>query len=324
MPLDAVPILRADAHVILAASARTHEVESSMDDIPDPVAILAALQQPPPQRVARVLGGNDTLIWRADYATASYALRLFRPTQRVAWEREQEAHAVAAQAGIAVPTIHAAAIWNDRPVLLLGWCAGEPLAMLLQRQPWRTWRLGRALGRVQAQIHQATPPAAWPTHLWIEASGACAPRIRQLLRAQPERSDRLLHLDYHLMNVLSDGNHITAVLDWANAQSGDPRADLARTYTQLWVEPYEAHESRLLRTWRWVLCQAWRGGYKQVHGSCAIPPLFQAWAGEYMQRDLAHRVGQTGSWWQPQHLAQIARWTARQWRQAERCYIPNV
>src|SRR5438132_39917 len=41
----------------------------------------------------------------------------------------------------------------------------------------------------------------------------------------------LLHLDYHLLNVMTDRSRVTGVLDWTNARAGDPRADLARTFT---------------------------------------------------------------------------------------------
>ncbi|MCC6174669.1 MAG: aminoglycoside phosphotransferase family protein [Chloroflexi bacterium] len=44
-------------------------------------------------------------------------------------------------------------------------------------------------------------------------------------RCPEERA--LLHCDYHFDNVLSDGAHITGVIDWGNACYGDPLYDVA-------------------------------------------------------------------------------------------------
>jgi hypothetical protein len=55
------------------------------------------------------------------------ALRVFQPEQADVFRREARAMRVAAEAGIAVPTIHAERICGGRPALLLSWCAGQPL-----------------------------------------------------------------------------------------------------------------------------------------------------------------------------------------------------
>lgn len=276
---------------------------------PEPIAILASLGQPKPEQVTPVYGGSATLIWRVEYANRSFALRVLKPSQVSVWQREQVAHAYASRAGVVVPQIHEAGVWEGFPALLMDWCAGEPLIQVLQRQPWQIWRLGRAFGRAQAAIHNASPPTEWPADAWIERAGVQTEPIRQHMLAREMRQPALLHFDYHPLNVLTDGKTITAVLDWANAASGDPRADLARTYTILRVEPIGEHESIALRTWRILLCQSWRAGYTQARGPCAIEPLFLAWAGSYMLRDLGGRLS-------PSQRQKVEHWAAKQWRTA--------
>ena len=64
----------------------------------------------------------------------------------------------------------------------------------------------------------------------------------------------LLHLDYHPLNVLGEAGAISGVLDWTNADGGDPRADVARTGAILrflpdnptWTLQRNAHVRRLL------------------------------------------------------------------------------
>src|SRR4030042_1376357 len=46
-----------------------------------------------------------------------------------------------------------------------------------------------------------------------------------------------VHMDFHPLNVLSDGRNITGVVDWTNAAAGDARADLAWTVTLLRMGP---------------------------------------------------------------------------------------
>jgi len=113
--------------------------------------------------------------------------------------------------------------------------------------------------------------------------------------------------------VLTDGRRITAVLDWANAAAGDPRADLARTITILRLD------SRSAAVPQWVMAGVLRGfeaglrhGYARIAGSVGddLAP-FYAWAGAVMERDLAGRLGAA-------QRTHIRRWT-RHWAQRAGC-----
>src|SRR5207302_3637480 len=131
--------------------------------------------------------------------------------------REARAMRAAAQAGIPVPTIQAEGICAGRPALLLSWCAGLPLLDAVRARPWRIWYLGRMMGRMHARIHAVQVPESAALRAWApraeEADAALLSRLRAIIA---ESGSVLLHLDYHPLNIMTDGTRVTGVLDWAN------------------------------------------------------------------------------------------------------------
>jgi aminoglycoside phosphotransferase (APT) family kinase protein len=283
----------------------------------DPVDILATLGVSSVSAITPVHGGTDTAIWRVAHGATLSALRVFRAEQTETCRREIAAMQVAHEARLPVPAIRSSGVWHERPVLLLTWCPGVPLWEAIRRRPWRVLQLGMAFGRTQALIHQIPSRAEWQPRRtdWISWAGPSEYRLQAALQQRARPIPALLHLDYHPLNVLSDGRQITAVLDWANARVGDPRADVARTYTILMVEPYApGRQSPAISLARRLLAWSWRRGYQQVAGALSDMGWFYAWAGAVMARDLTPRVSNPQSWWQPQHLERIQNWTAV-WKQ---------
>lgn len=286
----------------------------------DPVDILATLRISSVRAITPVHGGTDTAIWRVEHGSTISALRVFRAEQAETYRREIVAMQAAHQARVPVPVIHASGVWHERPVLLLSWCPGITLRDAIRRQPWRVWSLGMTFGRTQALIHQIPARAEWPNQRtdWIGWAGPNEHQLRAALQQLARPTPALLHLDYHPLNVLTDGRQVTAVLDWANTHVGDPRADVARTYTILMVEPNTPGRQPLtLSLVRRLLAWSWRRGYQRVAGPLSDMAWFYAWAGAVMVRDLAPRVSDPLSWWQPQHLERIQSWTAVWKRRAE-------
>jgi aminoglycoside phosphotransferase (APT) family kinase protein len=286
------------------------------DDL-DPVAILASLGIGEPAAVAPVSGGRDTAIWRVEHGGAVYALRVFRADQVRACEREAAALEAALAGGLPVPRIHAQGVWHDRPAVLLTWCPGRTLVQELSEQPWRIWPLGVAFGRMQARIHAVPAPVVphQAPDAWLAWAGPDETALRERLQAMARQPAALLHMDYHPLNVLTDGRHMTCVLDWVNVHTGDPRADVARTFTILRLEPLGSGPRALvtLIALRW-LERAWRHGYQQVAGPLGDLAPFYAWAGAVMGRDRAPREGRAGM--PPDQLERIRRWTVAQKRRA--------
>ena len=123
---------------------------------PDPLPILAELGVPAPGTVAPVSGGWDTSLWRVEAQGRRFALRVFRPEQEDVWRREAVALPALSDAGLPVPSVHAAGLAQGRPALLLSWCDGRTLLREVQARPWRMWLLGTAMGRMHARIHSVS------------------------------------------------------------------------------------------------------------------------------------------------------------------------
>jgi aminoglycoside phosphotransferase (APT) family kinase protein len=274
----------------------------------DPMAILASLDVHDASQAEAVSGGADTAIWRVMWGGQPYALRVFRPEQVKACENEVRVMGVAAAGGVTVPEVIRNGVWNDRPALLLSWIAGKTLSAQIRERPYLGWTLGNAFGRTQAAIHRVPIPADSDTTRWIEWAGE-EPEIKARLYELPSRKSALIHLDYHPLNVMAHRGQISGVLDWANARVGDPRADFARTFSILRVEPITPNGDPLwLTLLRRLLEQAWRSGYVQAGGKLDDMALFYAWAGAAMIRDLLPRINKPGFWLQDAHLDRVRQW----------------
>jgi aminoglycoside phosphotransferase (APT) family kinase protein len=277
-------------------------------------AILETLSCGDVSAVAPVRAGSDTAIWRIESAGHFYALRVFPPGREDGCEREIAVMQAALAGGIPVPCVHAAGTWRDRAVLLLSWLPGRTMAEEFRTRPWRAWGLGVLFGRMQAAIHAVPAPDVLRQRAdaWIAWVGPAEESLQARLRATDHRADALLHLDYHPLNVMTDGTRVTGVLDWTNACAGDPRADAARTVTILRVDVKGGGVSLVLeRGVRRLFERGWRHGYAQAAGPLGDLTLFYAWAGAVMGRDLAHKRG-------PRDLARIHRWTAI-WKERAGC-----
>jgi len=274
----------------------------------DPVAILSAMGVSAPASVEPAEGGFDTAIWHVESAGEGYALRVFRPEQAETCRREVAAMSAARLGGIPVPAVHKQIVWHDRPALLLSWCEGSPMLERVRERALDVFKLGAALGRMQARLHLVRAPddLLGDPDAWIRLAGPDEMPLQRRLRAVGGPTDRLLHLDFHPLNVLVESADITAVLDWANALAGDPRADLARTVTILRLAPGVPNiPARLLRR---ALESSWRRGYRLEPGPSHDMPLFYAWAGAAMLQDLLPKLGRRRGL-EPQHLDVVRIWT---------------
>lgn len=256
-----------------------------------------------PASIKPISGGWDTELWQVDGRSASYALRVFRVEQARTCQREAVVMRALSDQGLPVPSVRAEGIGQGRPALLLDWCAGRTLMQEINARPWRIWRLGEEMGRMHARIHTASVPETMAHNL---------PRIEVQLSEDAQTS--VLHLDYHPLNVMTDGQRISGVLDWANVAVGDARADLARTVTILRLAPMPPGRPLPLELlFRQLLEAAWRRGYRRYTGATKTPFVqmdpFYVWAGEWMERDLRPKLGRPGVWLRETDLLRIHRWT---------------
>jgi aminoglycoside phosphotransferase (APT) family kinase protein len=256
-----------------------------------------------------ISGGTDTSIWQVTAGDRRYALRLFGAGREAGCQREVAVMEVARAAGVPVPEVYATGVWNGRAAMLLEWGAGEPLIQTLVAHPQRAEQLGRLFGATQAAIHRVPAPPilqqsdrSWID--WYSEDEADERPLREHLRALASQDERLLHLDYHPYNVMTDGERITAVLDWTNAHAGDARADFARTFSILLLVAGSGLPNLPASSVMRRFMAGWRSGYRQVGGRLADLAPFCAWAGVVLERDLAQKVSS-------QDLARIHRWAER-------------
>ena len=276
-------------------------------------AILADLGFDGAESVERVSGGRDAAIFRVERCGTSYALRVFRAGEAEAARREVLAMRAAVAHGLPVPAVLAEALGRDRPALLLSWIPGCPLAQELAARPWRAWPLGVLFGRTLAALHRTVAPEGLRAvgDTWIKWEGPGDATIAETVANKA----RLLHLDYHLLNVLTDGARITGVLDWTNARAGDPRADFGRTLTILRLDagPRSFAKSAVLR----VFEAGMRRGYRQVAGRLHNLAPYYAWAGAVMLHDRGPRLDRPSAM-SPSELARARSWTEHWMKRAAR------
>jgi Ser/Thr protein kinase RdoA (MazF antagonist) len=289
----------------------------------NPAAGLAALGIAAAGALQPVTGGWDTAIWR--FTTPddrAHALRVLRPEQAIRAGHEQAALRSAAAGGLPVPRVEASGIWEGRPVVVLSWSPGVPLVSAMERRPWLVWTLGRRFGEMQARLHRLAPPDELRDdrpRQWLARTGPDAERLLPRLAERGLREDRLVHLDYHPLNVLALNGRISGIVDWLNAAASDPRLDLAYTEAVLATAPAPPGPlNPVIGLARRLFAAGWRRGYTSVSGAAWPDPdelaPFLAWAGTVLAREMGARLGRTHNRLDPADVALMRRWAAR-WRQ---------
>lgn len=246
--------------------------------------------------VTQLPGSSSLPSWRVSTPKGVYAARLYPPDRAANADRQSRLLSYLADQRYPVPKVALVGTQNARPLLALRWTRGLTVAGVLREQPSRAEPLGTAFGRAHARLHVVPVTSELRTAL-------------QRLPPRPNGGTQVLvHFDYHLLNVMTDGEGITGVIDWENVRLGDARYDVARSLSIFCVDP----GFRLLPGWqRQVVRRSRQGylrGYRQVAGPGALSGLapFLAWSGRFMRRDLEPRLDARAA-------AHIERWASR-WR----------
>ncbi|MBI2913488.1 MAG: phosphotransferase [Chloroflexi bacterium] len=250
----------------------------------DPRQVLTHLGWEAVGEPRRVSGGWETLLWRFQTADGrEHSLRVYHlPRVRpIAW-RERVALETCARVGLAAPRVEACGEVEGLPAMVLSWCPGRPLLSFVEQKPWALWRLGQLFGRVQAQVHAVAPPsefrAAAPED-WLSRVAGEHVDLAAHARSLNLSTASLIHMDFHPLNLISDGAVLTGIIDWSGAAAGDPRADLARTAITLIAAPVPPGPlAPLLNLARSLIMRAWRSGYREVAGAMPDYRPLMAWA----------------------------------------------
>jgi Ser/Thr protein kinase RdoA (MazF antagonist) len=252
----------------------------------EPQKILADLGYTKISDLQKVYGGWATLLWRFRTEKGSvHTLRVYHKPEEFKEEmaeREELVLRVCHKAGLPVPVVEKSAKINELPALVLSWCEGLPLISFIEKKPWTVWHWGRLFGELQARLHKIKPPAELTKKAsinWVSRIPEEYRKIASYILTLNPSSDSIIHLDFHPLNIISDGRKITGIIDWSGACAGDIRADLARTEITILTAPIPPSPIHaVLNFARRIFLKAWRYGYVKTAGSMPDYRPFISWA----------------------------------------------
>lgn len=250
--------------------------------------LLAALGIPQDSRFVRMAGGSAAATWRLDLSSGSCALRVLAAEHLAALLLEAAAMGAARSAGLPAPEVLGLEVAGGVAGLLSSWRSGRTLAEALLEGRATPGDLGRRCGELQALLNTTAAPQGLVAVRHLSWQAPIPDEAAVLATVRDLREDRLLHLDFHPLNILTDSQDITGVVDWVNAGAGDPRQDLARSLTILRLDvPNVLASSPAAVAVLQSLEEPWVAGYEAVAGRQDDMATFLAWAGLRTLRDLA-------------------------------------
>lgn len=206
--------------------------------------------------------GNDSRVWKVMVDDGYATLRVLRPEQLTQFQFEIQAMNVASAAGVPVPPLLGFEVYRRNPCMLLEWVEGS-LMFDECHSLEDIQRYGELLGRTLRTLHEDT----------TRQDGSC-----------------LIHMDYHPLNVLVNGEEVVGVLDWTNSAWGHPLQDVARTVMIFAASPLVDHEDRELSKRLRRMARAFLTGY----GSAPFLKPFVSEAATWMTRELDHHIQDNG------------------------------
>jgi aminoglycoside phosphotransferase (APT) family kinase protein len=283
----------------------------------EPHAVLESLGIKGEVKLEKIPFGAETDVWKVTHEEKLYALRVFRSGEGAKQKREVAALRAAKSAGILVPDVIAQDVWQDRAALFLSWLPGKMLVLELnvQNSLGRVQMLSRKFGQTLAAIHRVTAPSELrgEPNAWVKLAGAEELELQERLFSLPLQTDALLHMDFHPLNVMLQGDNITGVLDWAGATAGDPRADFARFVTIANLGPVSPRPNAPAKTpeevkLRQHTIKAFEQGYREMNDLGDDMALFYAWAGAALYNNVSSKIGKPGESVQHHHLEPVRKW----------------
>ena len=181
---------------------------------------------------------------------AGHVLKIFHDWFEVGnIEYEQRIARAVHASGVKCPAVGEIIQVDGHTGLIYERVAGESMAAMCLRKPWKALAYARVLARLHAQMHNCLFEADVPAqrnriqskinHAQALAA-ALKSRLLSLLDLLPE-DKRVCHGDLHPENVLISEKEST-VIDWIDASRGNPLADVART-TVILVGSAESKET---------------------------------------------------------------------------------
>ena len=180
----------------------------------------------------RLAEGNTAVLYRID---ASVQKHYKTGIQTDAVLREASNQRAAARAGLPVPRV--TNVCPELRMLEMDFVAGESLGDIAMKQPNNLPSLFHRAIDVQQTIHHVdaadlksmSSRLAYEleTNRHLSSSDICV-LTEQL--SSFTYVPKLCHGDFHLFNLIQTEQDDLMILDWADASSGDPLADVCRSY----------------------------------------------------------------------------------------------
>jgi aminoglycoside phosphotransferase (APT) family kinase protein len=256
--------------------------------------------------MSRGLGSTELWSFQPDPGESRLVLRMFKAGAYGSAEREALAMEAAARHGLPVPLVLARGVVEHRPVLLSTFAEGVPAFATIVASPATAPEIGRAMGDVLGRLHQVPAPEGLSSPgAWIDRGGPALEPLRSRLENVPNQ-DRLLHLDYHPLNVLVKDGAITGVIDWENTAMGPPHMDLARTRAILRAIVAGSVSAPVPSGVVLAFEQGLVEGHDATYGVDPHPALSLAWGLAMTVDDLERQARRPGSPISPEAVARLA------------------
>ncbi|MCP8615861.1 phosphotransferase family protein [Salirhabdus salicampi] len=223
----------------------------------------------------RILDGLDSFVWKVKTVdNGTYALRVLPVDKHHQFVVERQTMDILKKHHIPVPDIHFLEKTQSFSIMLMDWVKGRTVIDELKQCPENAEQIGFQFGKVQAKIHRIRGNIDGN---WLLPKTKDEENIQQHIASLHDKTPpSLLHLDYHPLNVLTDGENISGVIDWVNASIGDYRYDVARTLSLLRLEHDHLVHSASIST-----LETFEKGWSNGYGISDVEDLslFCLWAG---------------------------------------------
>jgi len=165
--------------------------------------------------------------------------------------REVEVLGVVARGGVRAPRAYGVEAFDGRWGVVMDRIGGRPFAEVMLTNPAGAGPCFAAMARLQAGLHSAsglglTPLKARLGEKLRRAPGLSDPvklRLCDRLASLPD-GDRVLHGDFHPYNILGTLDD-AVIVDWLDATSGPPAADICRSWLLLQTASPDMAEASL-------------------------------------------------------------------------------
>jgi uncharacterized protein (TIGR02172 family) len=152
-------------------------------------------------------------------------------------EQEYNVTRAAKSAGLSVPATDQLIEIDGKHGIIFERLEGPSMLKSIASQPWKTFAFARQLAELHAQIHNCTVPPNLPLQrkqiengIQVASDFPTAMKEKSLAYlAQLPDGNSFCHGDFHPDNIIMT-SHGPIIIDWMTGTSGNPLADICRTF----------------------------------------------------------------------------------------------